>query len=344
MSKVTMQDIADALGTSRVTVWKTFNHRPGVSDEMKEKIIAKAHELGYDKLPSEPHFTEVPKAKTVSLVVSRPDSSIFWTNIIHRIAQELSLSNINLMYTYVPTSCTSEYELPDVLKDDTVQGIIVLNVYDKHLLTLINELEIPKVFLDTVPEIELKTLTGDLLLIEGKYTEQQIVDHLFEKGCKRISFIGDINYAQTNTDRYLGFLESLKKHNFPLIEDLCFTDSIGIGHYGDCIFNFLDSLDPDVDAIVCVSDYVAHYVEMYLEENPHHFHNDILLTGFDCSKEYTNVINRVTTVNVKNNLLGKRLAMQIEFRMNYPDAPPETSYIRYEIIYSDMLLPSGRMN
>ena len=81
MSKVTMQDIADALGTSRVTVWKTFNHRPGVSDEMKEKIIAKAHELGYDKLPSEPHFTEVPKAKTVSLVVSRPDSSIFWTNI-----------------------------------------------------------------------------------------------------------------------------------------------------------------------------------------------------------------------------------------------------------------------
>ncbi len=71
------------------------------------------------------------------------------------------------MYTYVPTSCTSEYELPDVLKDDTVQGIIVLNVYDKHLLTLINELEIPKVFLDTVPEIELKTLTGDLLLIEG---------------------------------------------------------------------------------------------------------------------------------------------------------------------------------
>ena len=68
-----------------------------------------------------------------------------------------------------------------MLKDDTVQGIIVLNVYDKHLLTLINELEIPKVFLDTVPEIELKTLTGDLLLIEGKYTEQQIVDHLFKK-------------------------------------------------------------------------------------------------------------------------------------------------------------------
>ena len=344
MSKITMQDIADALGTSRVTVWKTFNHRAGVSDEMKEKILEKAHELGYDKFSSEQYLPEPSKAKTVSLVVSRPDSSIFWTNIIHRMAQELSLSNINLMYTYVPTSCTSEYELPDVLKDDTVQGIIVLNVYDKHLLTLINKLDKPKVFLDTVPGIELRTLTGDLLLIEGKYTEQQIVDHLFIKGRKRIAFIGDINYAQTNTDRYLGFLESLKSHNLPLIEELCFTHSIGIGHYEDCVFSFLDNLDPNVDAIVCVSDYVAHFVEMYLEENPNHFTNSILLTGFDCSKEYSNVINKVTTVDVKNNLLGKRLAMQIEFRMNHPDAPPETSYIRYKIIYSDVLLPSGHMN
>ena len=83
---------------------------------------------------------------------------------------------------------------------------------------------------------------------------------------------------------------------------------------------------------------------MYLEENPNHFTNSILLTGFDCSKEYSNVINKVTTVDVKNNLLGKRLAMQIEFRMNHPDAPPETSYIRYKIIYSDVLLPSGHMN
>ena len=45
--------------------------------------------------------------------------------------------------------------------------------------------------------------------------------------------------------------------------------------------SFLDNLDPNVDAIVCVSDYVAHFVEMYLEENPNHLTNSILLTGFD---------------------------------------------------------------
>ena len=82
---------------------------------------------------------------------------------------------------------------------------------------------------------------------------------------------------------------------------------------------------------------------MFLEQHPHHFSHGILLTGFDCSLEYPNIINKVTTVDVKNRLLGKRLAVQIAFRMNHPDAPPETSYIRYKIIYSDSLLPTGNM-
>ena len=36
MSKVTMQDIADELGISRVTVWKVFNNHSGVSEAVRE--------------------------------------------------------------------------------------------------------------------------------------------------------------------------------------------------------------------------------------------------------------------------------------------------------------------
>ena len=39
MSKVTMQDIADALGVSRVSVWKVFNDQPGVSNTLKHSIL-----------------------------------------------------------------------------------------------------------------------------------------------------------------------------------------------------------------------------------------------------------------------------------------------------------------
>ena len=37
MSKVTMQDLADALQVSRITVWKALTNRPGVSDKLRRR-------------------------------------------------------------------------------------------------------------------------------------------------------------------------------------------------------------------------------------------------------------------------------------------------------------------
>ena len=39
MSKVTMQDIADELGISRVTVWKVFNNHSGASKGKRIRIF-----------------------------------------------------------------------------------------------------------------------------------------------------------------------------------------------------------------------------------------------------------------------------------------------------------------
>ena len=97
MNKVTMQDIADELGISRVTVWKVFNNYSNVSPALRDRVLNKAKELGYTKGVVE--LEQKVLEKNVSLIVSRPNSSTFWPNIIHRMAQELSLHNINLVYT-----------------------------------------------------------------------------------------------------------------------------------------------------------------------------------------------------------------------------------------------------
>ena len=45
--KVTIQDIADALGISRNTVSKAINNSEGLADATREKILQKAVEMGY---------------------------------------------------------------------------------------------------------------------------------------------------------------------------------------------------------------------------------------------------------------------------------------------------------
>ncbi len=336
MEKVTMKDIADALNISRVTVSKAFNNQAGVSDALRETIFDKARELGYTKLPYQAQTgSRAPAAqeeRTVALVVSRPESSFFWTGIIHRMAQELSEYNINLMYVYVPSTFTRDFVLPSVLFGSTLSGIAVVNVYDPVILGMVNDLPLPKVFLDTIPTLTDRKLNGDLLLIEGYRTEAEITESLILDGHKEIGFIGDINYAQTNKERYLGYRESMDRYKLPIRPEYCCIDSMGVFSYEKEIYAYLDGLSQWPTSFVCVSDYVAHFVQQYLSDHQQKLPHPVVLTGFDNTDEYTNVSGRITTANVPTGLLGKRMALQLLFRTNHPDAPDELTFIKPSII------------
>lgn len=327
-----MKDIADALGISRVTVSKAFNNQAGVSDSLRELIFDKAKELGYAKLPYQAVNTTAYAEHTVALIVSRPDSASFWTGIIHRMAQELSEYNINLMYIYVPSSFTKEFTLPSILSKDSVEGIAVVNVYDPVILGMVNELPGPKVFLDTIPTLTDRKLHGDLILIEGYRTEAEITELLITDGHRDIGFIGDINYAQTNKERYLGYRDSMDRYGLAIRPSYCLTKSIDIFSYTREINMFLDALSDWPTAFVCASDYVAGFVQQYMDEHPQKLPHPVTLTGFDDTDEYPNVRGRIITANVPTGLLGKRMALQLLFRTNHPDAPQELTFIKPYII------------
>ena len=149
MSKPTMQEIADALSISRITVWKALSNRPGVSDSLRTQVHQKAKEMGY--FQAEESAQSLPRSRTVAVAVCRPESSLFWMQIIHQIAKDLSAHNVNLMYTYLPTHYKDGYTLPEPLTNGSVEGVIVLNTYSAPILQMLADLPLPKVFLDTVP-------------------------------------------------------------------------------------------------------------------------------------------------------------------------------------------------
>lgn len=182
--KVTLQEIANSLGISRTTVWKVFSGHEGVSDSLRTKVIAKAQELGY-AIPEDfqyPQSAEETTPVNIAVAVCRPETSLFWMTIIHQIAKVFSTHNVNLVYTYLPTSADKTYFLPPTLTNGNVHGIIVLNVYNERLLRLLAETQIPKVFLDTSSLVAPDELNGDLLLMESRTSVRRITCHLLEQG------------------------------------------------------------------------------------------------------------------------------------------------------------------
>lgn len=228
--------------------------------------------------------------------------------------------------------------MPSILTSGMIQGAIVLNVYDNMLINLINNLDIPKVFLDTVPQINPRDLKGDLILLESYTSLYQITSSVIDRGLTHLGFIGDIQYAKTNLDRYHGFCQCMKDSGLTIDDTVCLTHSIGIFSYYRELSDFLDSLVQLPEAFICASDYIAHFLQLYFSEHQERIPNGILVTGYDGSKEYTNIEGIITTANVKTSLLGKRLSMQIIYRMEHENAPYELTYISPPIIYRDSIL------
>ncbi|WP_051638554.1 LacI family DNA-binding transcriptional regulator [Butyrivibrio sp. NC2002] len=337
MKKVTIQDIADALDISRVSVWKVFTGREGVSDDLRSKIIHKAIEMGYN-MPTGFYDNSIssmdrPQA-TISVAVSRPETSVFWINLIHEIAREASGSNVNVMYTYLPSEVPNDYVLPSAFTDGSIQATVILNVYNETLIKKLNNLSIPKVFMDTVTSLPFEELRGDLVLIEGRSCVTKITEHILSQGKTRIGFIGDINYAQTNFERYYGYKNAMKKAGIPIDESICLTHSIGADTYKEEITEFLHSLKELPEAFICVNDFVADIVCRALTEMGVKIPTDILISGFDDQADLSYPVP-LTTVHVSSSDFGIKLARQIVYRLNHPKASREIIYMCPEVIIRD---------
>lgn len=329
MSKITMQALADAAGVSRITVWKVLTHRAGVTDETRRLVQDKAREIGYAPEGGAGRGD----GRTFSVVVSRPESAAFWMQIIHHIAEELTRYGISLMYTYLPAAAREDAPLPAALENGSVDGIIVLNVYDEALLRLLTRLPLPKVFLDTAPALGPDELHGDLVLLEGRTRIAAITGRLLDEGRRRVAFVGDVNYAQTNQDRWQGYCDALRRRQRPIDPSLTMTGPIGLKSHAEEISRFLDRQAAFPEAIVCASDFIAHFVRGYLTRTGRPVPEGFRLTGFDNAQEYANVAGLITTVDVQTGALGKTLARKLMFRVDNPTAPYEVSYIATSVLW-----------
>ena len=334
MKKVTLQEIAASLGISRTTVWKVFSGHEGVSDSLKSRIIAKAQELGYE-FPENFQFAPLADEQppvNIAVAVCRPETSLFWMNIIHQIAKEFTSRNINLVYVYLPTSIDETYVLPAALTGGTANGMIVLNVYNQRLLHLLAEARIPKVFLDTADSVPPEELNGDMILMENKNSVYKITSHMIEQGRQSFGFIGDISYAKSNHQRYDGFLKALDDHGLSLDPSMTLTTPIGIDTYKEELESFLDSLPKMPDAFVCANDHVGCILLQLLEKRGLRIPQDIAVSGFD--KNIENPLSEsLTTAEVPTMGLGLRLATQILFRIQHPDDPFEVIYLATKVLF-----------
>ncbi len=278
---VKLADIAKELGVSAVTVSKALSGQKGVSEEMREKIVGLADELGY-KQPSANKKQE-PAAKSYNIAVivherylDKYDS--FYLRLYQKIAASTAAMGSLSLMEVVTFEAENECKIPIVIEENKADGFIVMGKFSKEYIATINSKlgQGACVYLDSNDA----RLNVDSVISDSFYGTYYLTNYLFEMGHKEIGFFGNVMATSSITDRYLGYTKSLMEHGVAIDNNWIIDDRSEESGY---MYSPDEITLPKIlpTAFVCNCDLAASTIIKRLENEGYKVPDDFSVVGYD---------------------------------------------------------------
>ena len=287
---IRLKDIAEALGTSVVTVSNALSGKKGVSDEVRQKIRDKARELGYE---SAKYTTERSSSVTIGVIVAaryiRVGISFYWM-MYQQIVYAASGRSGFTMLEVVEEEAEKRRELPKLSYDGNVSGLIIIGQMDMEYIRRIrNFLDIPVVLMD----FNCQELECDSILSNNYMGMYKMTRYLLSHGHREIGYIGQIQGNDNLCDRYFGYRKALSEQGISINSDWIVEGERVI--YREFDLSLLHSMPT---AFVCCSDLVASFVYDELIRLGYRVPEDVSLVGYDNYLLNHPLAKTLTTYNV----------------------------------------------
>lgn len=346
MKRVTIQDIADALGISRNTVSKAINNSDGLADATREKILQKAAEMGYKNFP---YVAALPwNANSTPTVVPEPprmdgEIALFTASIasifqpshfaapfLDRFRQELAQFGCALNVHLIDRENLAHRTLPNTFVKERCCAIVCIELFDWDYSKMVCGLDLPVLFVDGPHKRSGNSLPADQLYMENTMGITRLVNDMLQRGKRRIGFIGDWEHCQSFYERYTAFHCAMLMAGVPVGEAFCIKET----HY-DEIITPLGALPELPDLFICGNDFVAVDVMHALRRLGKSVPEDVMLSGFDDAPESRIVTPALTTVHIHTQSMALSAAHLLMTRIKEPAMDYRVLHTETELIYRE---------
>lgn len=212
----TIIDIAKYLGVSKSTVSRALRDHPDISQETKDSVNKIAQKLRY-----RPNYVAASlrhkKSRAIGLSVPHI-SSFFLPSIIQGIENIVHQNGYNLLILQSNETYERELENLEILVANNVEGILASVSRETtdfaHFQRIIDQ-GLPIVFYDRV----VKGLSTDIVLLDDTTASFNAVNHLLDKGRRKIGICTGSMNLLISRNRLKGYLMALQKKGIPVKED-----------------------------------------------------------------------------------------------------------------------------
>ncbi len=302
--RITIKDIANVLNISPAAVSKALNDDSRISAKTKEAVKRVAKELNYQ--PN--HLASAlrrGKSNLVGVIVPKTNSN-FFSSVIENIEAVLNKAGYNIIITQSNESFEKECKNIDTLLYTQVDGIIASMANETVDLSFYKKIKskgIPLILFDRGEN----DLNVDYIGINDYESSHMIVNHLVEKGCKRIAHIGGFKRTRIFNNRIRGYIDALKKHNLPLDNELLLESSLTTEDGRNKMLELL-ALKKRPDAVYIAGDYATLGALQVLNEQNINIPDDIALVGFGNEPFTAMVTPTISSVKQHSEEIGKLAA------------------------------------
>ncbi len=335
VTRVTITDVAEALGLAKGTVSRALNGYPDISESTRNRVARMAEKLGYKPL-SHAQAIRTGRARSLGLVlqVGEPDAQRpFLADFLAGITTTASSESWTLT---VATSASETEQLAMIarlVRERKADGFILPRTkIDDPRVSLLREAGVPFVLWGRVRDPE-GCAWFDIL---GEDAMAEAVHRLHGLGHRRIGFINggaDYNYSALRLE---GFRSAAQELGLPVESALLGSGGV-TAEAGAIEARRLLAADLPPTAIVCATDIAALGAYRTAAELRLAVGRDVSLISYDGIPEGAYAAPRLTTFEVDNRAAGAKLALLL-IRSILGDKPEnlrETAHARIRAGGSD---------
>lgn len=343
--KVTLQDIADALGVSRNTVSKAINNTGVLAESTREKVLEKAIEMGYKQFSYANDLSDIrnpsvarPKASgEIALFTgSFLNNSHFASTMLDKFQHELSLLGYSLTMHRVDTGNIEDLSLPLSFRKDNTRAIVCIEMFNHPYCEMLCSLSIPVLMIDAPVASYWKPLNADILLMDNFTSIFSVVNDMSKKGITKIGFVGQVTHCRSFYERFIAFREAMYINNLAVDDSYCLTEVHPHGaDYREYLLHALEEMNSFPEMFICANDFVALDLIYGLRKIGMECPRDIKLFGFDDSPESKIMTPSLSTSHIHSQIIGYSAAKLVISRIEQPDLNYRVTYTETDLIYRD---------
>lgn len=335
--RVTVQDIADALGLSRTTVSKVLNGAPHMPEKTVNRVLNMAKQLNYKQfsyLASGENAVDISERGGRFALFANyiPEHFHIASTIMASLEQEMRKYGYSLSIYMLNPEDVFGLKLPQNFRSDEIDAILCIEMFHPEYSEMVCSLGKPVLFFDSYYLPDHPPLNANILLMESRNSTFRMLNNvLMNESLDKVGFIGDINHCISFRERYEGFLNALAVNHVVYDESCCIIQDDSLFQELDFLYDVLKNMDQLPQMFFCANDLLAWRTIGALKKMGVKTSRDILICGFDDTLNITTFDSTLTTVKTPSREMGIMAVKILMNQLEDHDLSNSTVYLNGEI-------------